>query len=424
MKIKIKNVSLEYALARPIPKRKKLKRPSFLFRTLIRLLSIGDLKATNFSYTRSRLEQAGDGPFLILMNHSSFIDLKIASKILYPKPYYIVTTTDGFVGKSWLMRQIGCIPTQKYVADIALTRDMIRAVKEKNVSVLMFPEAGYSFDGRTTTLPRKLGMLLKKMNVPVLTIITNGAFLRQPLYNDLKLRKCKVTAHVDCLFTAQEIAEKSVDELDEGIDKAFAFDAFKTQAETNTVISHPERAQGLHRVLYRCPKCGSEGTMVGEGTSLSCSHCGKRYEMDEHGKLRAVDGETEFSHIPDWFDWQRDCVKKELLDGSYRLDTEVDIILLRDYKALYRVGTGRLIHDKDGFRLSGCDGKIDYVQKPLSSYGLNSDFNWYEIGDVICIGDKNCLYYCFPKTKNIVTKARFAAEELFKLLKAGAPVKA
>lgn len=131
MKIKIKNVSLEYALARPIPKRKKLKRPSFLFRTLIRLLSIGDLKATNFSYTRSRLEQAGDGPFLILMNHSSFIDLKIASKILYPKPYYIVTTTDGFVGKSWLMRQIGCIPTQKYVADIALTRDMIRAVKEK-----------------------------------------------------------------------------------------------------------------------------------------------------------------------------------------------------------------------------------------------------------------------------------------------------
>ena len=33
------------------------------------------------------MEEAGPGPYLILMNHSSFIDLKIASRIFYPMPY-------------------------------------------------------------------------------------------------------------------------------------------------------------------------------------------------------------------------------------------------------------------------------------------------------------------------------------------------
>ena len=37
-------------------------------------------------------------PCLILMNHSSFADLQIASHIFFPKRYGIVTTTDGFVG--------------------------------------------------------------------------------------------------------------------------------------------------------------------------------------------------------------------------------------------------------------------------------------------------------------------------------------
>lgn len=44
---------------------------------------------------------------------------------------------------------------------------------------------------------------------------------------------------------------------------------------------------------------------------------------------------------------------------------------------------------------------------------------WYEIGDVICIGDARIQYYCFPQDcGDIVAKARLAAEELYKLVKA------
>ena len=66
----------------------------------------------------------------------------------------------------------------------------------------MYPEAGYSFDGRATALPRKMGVLMKRLGVPVVTVITKGAFARDPLYNMLQIRDVTVSAHVKCIATA------------------------------------------------------------------------------------------------------------------------------------------------------------------------------------------------------------------------------
>ena len=197
MKIKTKKLSWAQLQELPRPKHKKPIRPHPLFRTVVRVAAIPDLISARFSYEKVRMEAAGEGPWLVLMNHSSFIDLEIASKLLYPKPYNIVCTSDGLVGKEWLMRQIGCIPTQKFVPDLMLIRDMLYAVREKKNSVLMYPEASYSFDGCATPLPRQLGQLLKKLDVPVVMIRTYGAFARDPLYNCLQKRKVKVTAKME-----------------------------------------------------------------------------------------------------------------------------------------------------------------------------------------------------------------------------------
>ena len=415
MKIKTKKLSWAEVQNLPRPKHKKPIRPHPLFRTVVRVASIPDLIFARFSYEKVRMEAAGDGPWLILMNHSSFIDLEIASKLLYPKPYNIVCTSDGLVGKEWLMRQIGCIPTQKFVPDLMLIRDMLSAVREKKTSVLMYPEASYSFDGCATPLPRQLGQLLKKLDVPVVMIRTYGAFARDPLYNGLQKRRVKVTAKMECILTREEIAEKTVAELDAVLDEAFTFDNFAWQKENKVKIDAKFRADGLSRILYKCAHCGAE-TMVGEGITLTCRTCGKVWELDEYGSLRARDGETEFSHIPDWYNWQREQVREAILSGTYRLDVDVDIGVMVDFKAIYMVGEGHLTHDENGFTLTGCDGTLTYTQSPKASYGLYSDYFWYEIGDVICIGDRKCLYYCFPKgAGDVVAKTRQAAEELYKI---------
>ena len=138
--------------------------------------------------------------------------------------------------------------------------------------------------------------------------------------------------------------------------------------------------------------------------------------MDEYGALAATKGESAFSHVPDWYAWERKCVREELELDAYALDTPVDVCMAIDTKAIYRVGEGRLTHTKEGLHLTGCQGELDYLHTPISSYSLYSDFNWYEVGDVICIGNQKALYYCFPKDPTVpVAKARLAAEELYKM---------
>lgn len=418
MKIKTKKRDYDQVMAMPRAKHREPLRPNRILQFVIRVLSILDLWPVKFSYTTEGMEKIGrKEPCLILMNHSSFIDLKIASRIFFPKRYGIVCTSDGFVGQEWLMRLIGCFPTQKFVSDLSLIRDMEYVLKKKKTSVLMFPEASYSFDGTATALPRKMGVLLKKLNVPVVTVITQGAFARDPLYNCLQKRKVKVSAKVKCLATPEEMKEMSVAELDARLDEAFGFDNFRWQQENNVVIKEKFRADGLNRILYKCPHCGTEGNTEGKGITLKCHRCGAEYELTETGKLKALNVEPKFDHIPDWYAWERDQVRQELEDGTYLLDKEVEIGVMVNFKAIYMVGSGRLTHTTEGFTLTGCDGRLQYTQGPVACYSLYADYYWYEIGDVICIGNNEVLYYCFPKGGDVVAKTRLATEELYKLKK-------
>ena len=420
MKLKTISKSYDEVVAMPKPKHRKPIRPNMFFRTLLRVVSIPDLKATDFTCEKIGMEKLGKKePCLYLMNHCSFIDLEIAATILYPRPFNIICTSDGFVGKDWLMHAIGCIPTNKFTSDLHLLRDMSHAVKKLGNSVLMYPEASYSFDGTSTPLPETLGGCLKLLGIPVVMIRTFGSFSRNPLYNNLKRRKVKVSAEMEYILSPEDIKEKSVDELNAILKENFTFDYWRWQKENGIKITEDFRAEGLNRVLYKCPHCMAEGKMRSEGISIVCDGCGKTYDLTEDGTLEAKDGEGAFTHIPDWYAWERECVKKEILNDEYRLQVPVDICVLMDTKHVYRVGEGELTHTKDGFRLIGCDGKLEYKQGGLSSYSLYSDFYWYEIGDVICIGDSKMLYYCFPKCEgDFVAKTRLAAEEIYKITKA------
>ena len=417
MKTKVFNKSYDEVMAIPREKHCKPIKPNMFFRTLMKLVSIPDTLATGFKFKKRGMEKLGKNEAaFFLMNHSCFMDLEIAATVLYPKPFNIVTTSDAFIGRNWLLRQLGCISTNKFVTDMNLIRDIMHSIKKLNSSVVMFPEAGYSFDGRSVPLPDTLGKMTKMLGVPLCMIKTYGAFSRTPLYNNLQNRKVKVSAEVKYLLSAEEVKEKSAEEIQEIILKEFGFDSFRWQKENKVKISEPFRADYLNRILYKCPACGKEGHMVGQGCDISCPDCGKIYHMDEYGQLQAKGGDTEFSHIPDWYDWERECVRAEIKEGDYFVDLPVDIVMTASDHKFYRVGEGRLHHDIDGFVLDGCDGKLHYEHKPLCSHTINSDFYFYQIGDVISFGTNDYLFYCFPKTdSDIVCKVRFAAEEIYKL---------
>ncbi len=417
MKIKTSEMEYEKVLELPGLTHRKPKKQSTFFRKLMCFLSQGDLKKANFTYDEIGMSQLkSQEPCIILMNHSSFIDLEIAASIFRDKPFHIVCTYDGFVGKDWVMRKLGCIPTRKFTNELTLIKDMLTVAKDLKESILMYPEASYSFDGTETPLPESLGKCLKLLRIPVILVKTEGAFSRDPLYNNLQVRKVDVKAMVEYFLSPKDLEKMTADEINQKLKTGFTYDQFRWQQENRISIKEPFRADCLNRVLYRCPSCKQEGKMLGKGTKISCKVCKKSYELTEYGFLKAVSGETEFDHIPAWYRYQRDCVRKELEEGTYHMNLDVDIYMMVNTDCIYHVGEGTLEHSIEGFSLKGCDGKLTYQQKPTACYSLYSDFYWYEIGDVICIGNEKVQYYCFPKGKeDVVAKARLATEEAYKL---------
>ena len=416
--MKIKTVRTDYQTALSMAENwhKLPQRPNFLLRKVMALAALGELHKTHFKVKRIGMEKlSAEEPCLILMNHSSFIDLKIAASVFSDRPFNIVCTSDGLVGKSFLMRKLGCIPTNKFVTDLVLVKDMIYALHTLKNSVLLYPEASYSFDGTATPLPESLGKCIKLLKVPVIMVKTYGAFQHDPLYNNLQLRQVDVSADIEYVLSKEEIAQKGAKEISILIKEKFTFDNFRWQQQNRICVKEPFRADYLNRVLYKCPECGREGSMEGHGITLSCENCHKEYQLTEDGYLKAVDGDTRYSHVPDWYQWQRECVLEELERESYKLECEVEIGVMVNLRSIYLVGSGILRHDANGFELTGCEGALHYVQKPSESYSLYADYYWYELGDVICIGNASILYYCFPKDKRVsVAKARLAAEEMYK----------
>ena len=417
MNIKITKTTYADVMALPVEKHVKPKKPNMFFRSLMKVISQPALISAKFKYTDIGMEKLGkDEPCLYLMNHSSFIDFEIIADMLYPRPFNIVASTDAFVGKEWLMRQIGCFPTKKFALDLGLVRDMKYVVKELKSSVVMFPEAGYSLDGTATVIPDSLGGLVKLLGVPVVMIRTYGAFSRQPLYNNLQKRNVPVNADMKYLLSTDEIKSKTPEEINELLQAEFTIDHFRWQQEEGIEINEPFRADLLNRVLYKCPHCLKEGKMKGSGTTIRCEACDKEYELTPTGRLEATDKDTRFDHIPDWFSWERQCVRREIENGSYSFNSPVHIYMSVDTKNIYDIGEGELTHDAEGFKLIG--NGLEYTQNPQASYSVCADFYWYEIADVICVGNQKGLFYCVPQTEgDVVAKLRLAAEELYKIYK-------
>ena len=356
-------------------------------------------------------------PYLLLCNHNAFMDFKVATKIIYPDRANYVVAIDGFIGREWLLRNVGCICKRKFTNDTVLVRQ-IRKVLDNGDIAVVYPEARYSLCGTTAVLPASLGKLCKMMDVPVATLICHGHHANSPFWN-LKDRGIPTEADFKLLFTRENLQAMDVDALNDKLVEAFQYDDFAWQKEKGIKTTYARRAEGLHKVLYQCPHCGAEYGMESHGTVLKCSRCGKEWEMTELGELRALEGETEFAHIPDWYEWERSNVRREVEEGRYSSgELPVKVDSLPNAKRFIALGEGTLVHDMDGFHVRGNDRDGEAFEMTIPVPALYSCHIEYEYlgkyGDCVDLNTLQDTWYIYPHDCDFsVTKMALATEELY-----------
>lgn len=392
-------------------------RTRWYLKPITQLLSLPDVIAHKTQIHRHGTEWLKP-PYILLCNHNAFMDFKVATQVIFPRRANYVVAIDGFIGREWLLRNVGCICKRKFTNDTVLVRQLRKVLDNGDIAVV-YPEARYSLCGTTAVLPASLGKLCKLMNVPVATLVCHGHHVNSPFWN-LHDRGVKPTeADYTLLLTPEQLQAMSVDEINDRIVEAFQYDDFAWQKERGIHITYPGRAEGLHKVLYQCPHCGKEYKMSSKGTVLRCDHCGKEWELTELGELRALSGETEFSHIPDWYEWERANVRKEVEEGKYDSgELPVKVYSLPNAARFIHLGEGTLIHNAHGFMVQGTDVDGDPFEMHLpvpSLYSCHIEYEYLgKYGDCVDLNTLTDTWYIYPYDCEFsVTKFALATEELY-----------
>ena len=356
-------------------------------------------------------------PYLLLSNHMHFIDFELTAMATHPHPVSNVVSIDGYVIKWFLLEWIGAIATRKFTTDVHLVKS-IRKVLQRGDILAMYPEARYTPCGTLAFLPDSLGKLIRMNKVPVVAVVHHGNHLYAPFWDFRHKRKVPLHTTLKLILTPEQIEKMSVEEINETLRRELQYDDYRYQKDNGILIEELFRAEGLHKVLYQCPHCLEEFQMDSKGTELFCKACGKRWHWHENGALEALEGDTEFDHIPDWFAWERQQVAMQIDEGTYCFEDEVEVWSLPRVWRYIPLGKAKLIHSiEDGFVLDGeYRGEKYHIQRQpaqTNSLHVEYDFGPLKAADFVDISTENDSFYCRPTQKNVITKLAFATEILY-----------
>ena len=364
---------------------------------------------TGKKYTLETIDMEGlEPPYIIFSNHQAFIDFELAAMVTHPKKVNNVVNIDGYHMMPWLLTWIGSICTRKFTNDIHLVKSIRRVIQNGDI-LCMYPEARYTPIGTTSFLPKSLGRLVKMNKVPLVIVTHHGNHLYSPFWAYSNKRKVPMHTDFRQVLTAKQVEEMSVDEINAVIRSAMEYDEYRYQLENNIIIDEPYRAEGLQKVLYQCPHCGTEFQMGTKGAEIFCNHCGKRWFQQENGQLKATEGETEFPHIPDWFEWERAQVRGQIERGEYRYEDELDVYSFPRCYRFIPLGRAKVRHDfENGFTIDGHYRGADYHihRPPKGMNSLHVEYNFHRFRKENCfdISTETDSFYCYPTNPDIITK--------------------
>lgn len=392
------------------------KRAKWYLQIVAWLLSIPETFIRRVKIVKVNMDKV-KGPYILLCNHNSFFDFKVATRAFFPRRANYIVAVDGFINREKLMRNVGCLGKRKFTSDPAIVRQLKHTLEVNKSIAVIYPEARYSLIGTTAILPESLGKLIKMFKYPVVTLISHGHHLHEPVWNLIK-RKVPVKSVMTYLFTKEDLESLTIDQINSKIKEAFYYNDYEYQVNNNIKVKGDNRAKNLHKVLYKCPHCLTDYSMNSENNKLFCEECHHEYHVDEYNRLNELNGETIFNFIPDWFEWQREEVRKEIENKDYGSTIEINIDSLPNSTGYYRLGKGKLTHNEKGFLLEAeLQGEKLEVHKPvLTNYGVHIEYDYFGKGDCISFSTNDDTYYLYPLNQKLsVTKYHFAVEELYKL---------
>jgi 1-acyl-sn-glycerol-3-phosphate acyltransferase len=223
-----------------------------------------------------------DGPFLLLPNHTTFLDpFVVTAPLGRPCTYMASVALLRVPLLGWWLAKLGAFPKIKYVKDRDAMATMQRLWDEGNV-VTIFPEGRRCWDGETLPLQPGMGRLIKRLDAKVVYARLHNAYLFQP-------RWAKYPRYVPLEIDYDGPHHYGPEWTDEALD-----------AEVQGRIRAHQRlrpgmkvfgwrmAHGLPALLWSCPACRALEALevdARDGDKVRCRACRAGWRVDAESLL-------------------------------------------------------------------------------------------------------------------------------------------
>ena len=327
--------------------------------------------------------------FILLANHHSAYDAILVYDVNRDLNYTFIVNRYYFTKKIMRgsLKSIGAIPKKMFDPDTQTIKQILKS-KDK-YPIIMYPAGRLSNDGTSEPVNEATAKLVKMLNVPVVLVREDGTYFARPKWRPRKF-KSTVTLTVEKVYTTEMLKQIDVKELHKEINEKLYVNAFDNK---DVVYKNRNKARGLDNLLYYCPSCKSLYSNVAKNNTMTCSCCGKTYNIQENYWF----DDKEIRNIHEYYQKIQQFERENLDNINLSIPVKTKITN-KDGKVRRDVGIFTLTSSKVSYKSNKNDLYFEYTIEELEgiAYSVNVEFEMYY---------KNELYYFYPiENRKICTR--------------------
>ena len=264
------------------------------------------LVALKFGYKFKKAENLPE-KYIVLSNHTTDWDPLMVACSFDEQMYFVASehiARLGFISKV-IDYLVAPIVRYKGTTATVTVMEMLRKIRE-GANVCMFAEGARSWDGVTAPFLPSTGKVVKSARCGLVTYRLEGGYFASPRWSTSNTRKGRAYGAPVNVYTKEQLAKMSVEEINEAIARDIYEDAYARQKESPSKYKGKRLAENMENLLFICPKCGAIDAFQSHDDTVSCKACDLKFRYNEYGMLENAPFET----VYDFAKWQREEAKK------------------------------------------------------------------------------------------------------------------
>ena len=281
------------------------------FTILLRPVALAVVKL-KFHYKYKKAENLPEN-YIVLSNHVTDYDPILVGLSFKRQMFYVAS--EHITRWGWIYKVLNFVfePIIRYKATVAASTvmDILRKVR-KGGNVCIFAEGVRTWDGVTAPVVPATAQLIKSARCGLVTYRIEGGYFASPNWaSSANTRKGHLCGAPVGIYTKEDLAKMSVEEIDEIIKRDLHEDAYARQKEEKHRYRGKKLAEGMESLIFLCPHCRAHGTLTSKKDTVTCSACGHSFTYDEYGMLDGIDYKT----VYELNQWQRGELAKDVANG-------------------------------------------------------------------------------------------------------------